>query len=95
METPNNLKITFTCTRGDLIYIKYYQRKYKSVLRKAKKRENNRYVIKSTDRTRAIWRLSNREIGKAPENEEKLELRIGNKFISNPTEIKIKLTHTS
>jgi len=25
---------------------------------------------------RAIWRLINREIGKAPENEEKLELRM-------------------
>jgi len=36
-----------------------------------------------------MWRLINREIGKAPENEEKLELRIGNKLISNLTEIKI------
>jgi len=53
------------------------------------------YVIESTDRTRAIWWLINREFGKAPENEEKLELWIGNKLISNPTEIKIKLTHTS
>jgi len=52
------------------------------------------YVIESTDRTRAMWRLINREIGKAPENEEKLELRIGNKLISNPTEITDKLnTH--
>jgi len=41
-----------------------------------------------------MWRLINREIGKAPENEEKLELRIGNKLISNPTEITDKLnTH--
>jgi len=33
-------------------------------------------------------------MGKAPENEEKLELRIGNKLISNPTEFKDKLnTH--
>jgi len=41
-----------------------------------------------------MWQLINREIGKAPENEEKLELRIGNKLISNPTEITDKLnTH--
>jgi len=41
-----------------------------------------------------MWRLINREIGKAPENEQKLELRIGNKFISNPAEITDKLnTH--
>ena len=41
-----------------------------------------------------MWRLINREIGKATENEEKLESRIGNKLISNPTEITDKLnTH--
>jgi len=41
-----------------------------------------------------MWRLINREIGKAPENEEKLEMRFGNKLISNPTEITDKLnTH--
>jgi len=41
-----------------------------------------------------MWRLINREIGEAPENEEKVELRIGNKLISNPTEITDKLnTH--
>jgi uncharacterized membrane protein len=36
---------------------------------------------------RTMWQIINREIGKAPENEEKLELRIGNKLILNPTEI--------
>ena len=46
------------------------------------------------ERTKAIWRLINREIGKAPENEEKLELRIANKLISNHIEITDKLnTH--
>ena len=46
------------------------------------------------DRTKAMWRLINREIGKAPENEKKLELRFGTKIISNPSEIRDKLnTH--
>ena len=41
-----------------------------------------------------MWRLINREIGKAPENEEKLELRTGNKLISSPAEITDKMnTH--
>ena len=44
-----------------------------------------------TVRTKVMWRLINREIGKVPENEEKLELRIGNKLISNPTEITDKM----
>ena len=46
------------------------------------------------DRTKAMWRLINKEIGKAPENEENLELKIGNKLIWNPNEITDKLnTH--
>ena len=58
------------------------------------KRDNYRYDIESVDRTKAIWRLINREICRAPENEQKLELKIENKIISNPTEIIDKLnTH--
>jgi hypothetical protein len=34
-----------------------------------------------------MWQLVNKEIDKAPENDHKLELRIGNKTIINPTEI--------
>jgi hypothetical protein len=41
------------------------------------------------DRTKAIWRLINREICKAPQ--QKLELKIENKIISNPTVIIDKL----
>jgi len=52
-----------------------------------KKIDNDRYVIESVDRTNAMWQLINTEIGKAPENDQKLELRIGNNIISNPTEI--------
>jgi hypothetical protein len=46
------------------------------------------------ERTKPMWQLSNRETGKAPANKQKLELRIGNKIISNPVEITEKLnTH--
>jgi hypothetical protein len=38
-----------------------------------------------------MWQLINREIGRTPENDQKLELRIGNRIISDPTEITDKL----
>jgi hypothetical protein len=91
MLTLNNLKRTFTLTRKALIYIEKYQIIYKRVLKEAKKRDNDRYVTESVDRTKAMWQLINTEVGKAPENDQKLELRIGNKIISNPTEITDKL----
>jgi hypothetical protein len=73
--------------REDLIYIGNYQRIYKRVVREAEKRDNDRYVIESVNKTKVMWHLVNREIGKAPENEQNFELRIGSKLISNPTEI--------
>jgi hypothetical protein len=74
-----------------LVYIANYQRIYKRVLKEAKKGENDRYVIESANRPKAMWRLINREIGNAPKNEQKLELKGGNKIISNPDEITDKL----
>jgi hypothetical protein len=57
-----------------LIYIANYQRIYKRVLREAKKRDNDRYITQSTDKLKVMWQLINREVGKATENEQKLEL---------------------
>jgi hypothetical protein len=57
------------------------------VLKEAKKRENDENVIESANRPKAMRRLINREIGNAPKNEQKLELKVGNKIISNPDEI--------
>jgi hypothetical protein len=48
------------------------------------RRDNDRYVIESTGKTKAMWKLINREIGKAPENDHKLELRVGKIFFQNP-----------
>jgi hypothetical protein len=84
LQTLNNLKGTVTLMDEALVYIANYQRMYKRVLREAKKRDNDRYIIESVDRPKAMWRLINREIGKAPVNEQKLELKVGNKIISNP-----------
>jgi hypothetical protein len=84
LQTLNNLKRTVTLTDEALVYIANYQRICKRVLKEAKKRENDRYVIESANRPKAMWRLINREIGNAPRNEQKLELKVGNKIISTP-----------
>jgi hypothetical protein len=38
-----------------------------------------------------MWRLINGEIGNFPKNEQKLELKVGNKIISNAAAITAKL----
>jgi hypothetical protein len=82
MKVLNSLKRKFTLTKEAVDYIKIYQKIYKEVLREAKKKkDNDRYVMESTDKPKAMWKLINKEIGKAPENDHKLELRIGKKII--------------
>jgi len=87
MRVLKNLKRVCTLRREDLIYIKEYQRIYKKILKEAKKRENDKFVIESKDRTKAMWQLINKEIGKTHENDHKLELRIGDKITKCPTKI--------
>jgi hypothetical protein len=55
LQTLNNLKRTVTLTDEALVYIANYQRIYKRVLREAKKRDNDRYIIESADRPKAMW----------------------------------------
>jgi hypothetical protein len=91
LQTLNNLKRTVTLTDESFIYIANYQRIYKRMSREAKIRDNDRYIAESADKPKAMWQLINREIGKAMENEQKLELKVGNRIISNPPEITDKL----
>jgi len=69
MQTLNNRKRTFTLTRKALIYIEKYQTIYKRVLREAKKKEIMIGMLQNQYRTKAMWRLINRQTGKAPKNE--------------------------
>jgi hypothetical protein len=92
MKTLNNLKRRFTLTSGVLGYIKKYQSIYKRVLKEAKKRANDRYVTEAANKTKAMWQLVNRKIGKIQDADHKLEVRLGNDIIKNPIEITEKLT---
>ena len=90
MKMLNNMKRRFTLTSEVLGYTKKYQSIYKRVLKEAKKRDNDRYVTEAANKTKAMWQLINRKIGKIQEDDHKLELRLGN-IIKNPIEITEKL----
>jgi hypothetical protein len=91
MKVLNNLKRIYTLRSKDLNYITEYQRIYKKIVKEAKKRDNDRFIIESKDRTKAMWQLINKEIGKTQEKDYRLELRIGDKITTCPTEITEKL----
>jgi len=87
----NNLKRKLTLLREELEYIKKYQEMYKRVLQQTKKkRDNDRYVTEASNKTKAMWQLISREIGKT-QDDYKVELKVGNDIISNPMVITEKL----
>jgi hypothetical protein len=70
MNILNNLERKFTLKWKVLEYIKNIKKIYKRVLMEAKKkRDNDRYVTEAFDKTKAMWQLINREIGKAQEDD--------------------------
>jgi exonuclease III len=84
MKTLIKLKRKFNLRREDLAYINKYHRVYKRVVKEAKRRDNERYIRKSKNRTKTMWQLINREMGKTQENDYKMEIRVGEKVTSNP-----------
>jgi hypothetical protein len=57
-------------------YIQNYNKIYKKVLKQAKKRDNDRYVTEAPNKTKAMWQLINKQIGKTQEDDNKLVLRV-------------------
>jgi len=86
MKGLNSLK-KVTHKNETLGYIKNYNKIYKKVLKEAKKRDNDRYVTKASNKTKAMWQLINKKIGRTKEDDNKLELKLGNNLITNPKEI--------
>jgi hypothetical protein len=86
MKWLNSLKKRVTLNNETLRYIKKYNKIYKKVLKEAKQRDNDRYVTRASNKTKAMWQLINRKIGRT-EDDNKLELKLGNNLITNPKEI--------
>jgi hypothetical protein len=60
MKVLNSLKQVYNLRREDLNYINEYQKIYKKILKEAKKRDNDKFVIEAKDRTKAMWQLINK-----------------------------------
>ena len=80
-------RCTHQCNRLVVGYIKSYNKIYKKVLKEAKQRDNDRYVTRASNKTKAMWQLINKKIGRTKEDDNKLELKLGNNLITNPKEI--------
>jgi hypothetical protein len=60
----NELKKCMTISRKSKQYIDDYNRIYKRVLKEAQRRENDRLLLKATNKSKTIWKIIKNEIGK-------------------------------
>jgi hypothetical protein len=68
-------------------YINRYQIIYKRVMKEAKRRENDRYVLRAKNRTKAMWHIINKAVGKSLQFDQKSELNNGSVTISDPQKV--------
>jgi hypothetical protein len=51
-----------------LEYIQIYQRIFRKLLNEAKRKESDRYVLAAKNRSKALWKLINKDSGKIQQN---------------------------
>ena len=73
--------------KKDLGYIEQYRKVYRTVIQEVKRRENNNYISRSTNKSKAAWQIINKELGKSFINNKNIELKWGKSKISNPRAI--------
>jgi hypothetical protein len=58
-------------------YIKRYQIIYKRIIQEAERRENDMYVLRANKKTKVMWHVINKEVGKSWKYDKKSELNDG------------------
>jgi len=87
MRFLNSLKRRFNLSREAQAYIKKYQITYKKVLKETKKRENDRLIGKASNKTKKIWQLINKQIGKCSIMNKKIELMTATGIETDPQKV--------
>jgi len=71
----NQRKMTVMEKKRDLEYIEQYRKMYIRIIQEANRRENNNYISSSKNKSKASWRIINKETGKSFINNKNIELR--------------------
>jgi exonuclease III len=66
------------------MYIARYKLIYKRVIREAKRRENDNYISQAKNKSKAIWQVIHKEIGKTPLQKLDIKLIENSEVITNP-----------
>ena len=77
-----NIKRTTCLLMESLKYIQQYQQIFRRLIKEAKKKEADRYVLSSNNKNKALWKLLNKESDKFQQTSN-IIIKSGDKIISN------------
>jgi hypothetical protein len=87
MRFLNNLKQRIALSTETLNYINRYQKIYKRVILKAKRRHNDKYIENASNPNKIIWKIINKEIGKLGKEGQEIWLQSDDRKITHPQEV--------
>jgi hypothetical protein len=87
MRVLNGLRKQYNISREMQEYIKRYKIIYKRVIKEAKRRDNEKYVLRANNKTKVMWHVINKEVGKSWKYDKKIELNDRTQIISNPQNV--------
>jgi hypothetical protein len=83
LRVLNGLRKQYNLSREMQEYIKNYEIIYKRVIKEAKRRDNDKFVLRANNKTKAVWHVIIKEVGRSWKYEKKIELNNGTQLISN------------
>ena len=83
----NKIKNHLPLSEDTRLYYETYSKIYKRVIKEAKKRENDRFILQATNKPKAMWQIINKELGKSTTKRQDLSINMGSIEIYDPNVI--------
>ena len=69
------------------MYIARYKIVYKRVIREAKRRENDNYIMRAKNKSKAIWQVIQKETGRTSSQKQDIKIVRNSEEITNPYQL--------
>ena len=80
----NMVKNLLLLSKDARLYITKYNKTYRKIIKEAKKRENDRFLLQATNKHKAMWQVINKELGKSTTKKQDITINIGSTEIVDP-----------
>jgi len=80
----NMVKNRLLLSKDARLYITKYNKTYRKIIKEAKKRENDRFLLQATNKHKAMWQVINKELGKSTTKKQDITINIGSTEIVDP-----------